>query len=90
VTDDRSLMRLALDEASVAADRGVPGFGAVVARAGQILARASSTEITDRNPLAHDGLAVVRGACPSSRRMLLEQPCDKTRTPSTARTKLRH
>jgi tRNA(Arg) A34 adenosine deaminase TadA len=63
VTDDRNLMRLALDEATAAADRGDPGFGAVVARAGQILARAGSTEITDRNPLAHDGLAVLREAC---------------------------
>jgi hypothetical protein len=30
VTDDRSLMRLALDEAPVAADRGDAGFGAAV------------------------------------------------------------
>jgi tRNA(Arg) A34 adenosine deaminase TadA len=59
VTDDEILMRLALDEASAAADRGDPGFGAVVARAGQTVAQASSTEVTHRNPLAHDGLAVL-------------------------------
>ena len=35
MTDDGILMRLALDEASAAADRGDPGFGAVVARAGR-------------------------------------------------------
>jgi tRNA(adenine34) deaminase len=63
VTNDRILMRLALDVASAAADRGDHGFGAVVSRAGQVLARASSTEITDRNPLAHDGVAVLREAC---------------------------
>jgi tRNA(adenine34) deaminase len=64
VTDDGILMRLALDEASAAADRGDPGFGAVVARAGQTVAQASSTEVTThRNPLAHDGLAVLREAC---------------------------
>jgi tRNA(Arg) A34 adenosine deaminase TadA len=63
VTDDKVLMRLALDEASAASDRGDPGFGAVVARAGQILARAGSTEVTDRNPLAPDGLTVLREAC---------------------------
>ena len=63
MTDDGILMRLALDEASAAADRGDPGFGAVVARAGQTVAEASSTEVTHRNPLAHDGLAVLREAC---------------------------
>src|SRR5215217_7502436 len=56
-------MRLALDEASAAADRGDPGFGAVVARAGQTVAQASSTEVTHRNPLDHDVLAVLREAC---------------------------
>ena len=55
MTDDGILMRLALDEASAAADRGDPGFGAVLARAGQTVAQASSTEVTHRNPLAHDG-----------------------------------
>jgi guanine deaminase len=63
VTDDGILMRQALDEASAAADRGDPGFGAVVARAGQTVAQASSTEVTHRNPLAHDGPAVLREAC---------------------------
>jgi guanine deaminase len=63
VTDDGILMRLALDEASAAADRGDPGFGAVVARAGQTVAEASSTEVTHRNPLDHDVLAVLREAC---------------------------
>ena len=63
MTDDGILMRLALDEASAAADRGDPGFGAAVARAGQTVAQASSTEVTHRNPLAHDGLAVLREAC---------------------------
>jgi hypothetical protein len=60
VPDAEILMRLALDEASAAADRGDPGFGAVVARAGQTVA---STEVTHRNPLAHDGLAVLGEAC---------------------------
>jgi tRNA(Arg) A34 adenosine deaminase TadA len=63
VTDDGILMRLALDETSAAADRGDPGFGAVVARAGQTVAQASSTEVTNRNPLDHDVLAVLREAC---------------------------
>ena len=56
-------MRLALDEASAAADRGDPGFGAAVARAGRAVAQASSTEVTHRNPLAHDSLAVLGEAC---------------------------
>ena len=34
-----------------------------MARAGQTVAQASSTEVTHRNPLAHDGLAVLREAC---------------------------
>jgi tRNA(Arg) A34 adenosine deaminase TadA len=69
VTDDRSLMRLALDEAPVAADRGDPGFGAVVARAGQILARAAVPKslITIRSPTTASpfsaGRAVEADAC---------------------------
>src|SRR5215207_11730375 len=50
-------------DAAAAADRGDPGFGAVVARAGQTVAQASSTEVTHRNPLDHDVLAVLREAC---------------------------
>jgi hypothetical protein len=48
VTDDGILMRLALDEASAAADRGDPGFGAVVARVGQTVAERA----VRRSPIA--------------------------------------
>ena len=64
MTDDRSLMRLALDEASGAADRGDPGFGAVVARAGQILARAAVPKslIAIRLPKTPSPLSAGRAA----------------------------
>jgi tRNA(Arg) A34 adenosine deaminase TadA len=63
VADDATLMGLALEQAAAAADRGDPGFGAVVAREGETVAAAGSTELTIDNPLAHDGLTVLRRAC---------------------------
>ena len=62
VADDATLMSLALEQAAAAADRGDPGFGAVVALEGEAVAAAGSTEVTSGDPLAHDGLTVLRQA----------------------------
>ena len=63
VADDATLMGLALEQAAAAADRGDPGFGAVVAREGEAVAAAGSTEVTTCDPLAHDGLTVLGQTC---------------------------
>jgi tRNA(Arg) A34 adenosine deaminase TadA len=62
VADDDTLMGPALEQAAAAADRGDPGFGAVVAVEGEAVAAAGSTEVTTGDPLAHDGLTVLRQA----------------------------
>jgi tRNA(Arg) A34 adenosine deaminase TadA len=62
VADDAILMGLALEQAAAAADRGDPGFGAVAALEGEVVAAAGSTEVTTGDPLAHDGLMVLRQA----------------------------
>jgi tRNA(Arg) A34 adenosine deaminase TadA len=61
--DDRRGMHLALQQAAAAARRGDPGFGAIVALGDKVIAAASSTEVSGRDPLAHDGITVVREAC---------------------------
>jgi tRNA(Arg) A34 adenosine deaminase TadA len=63
VADDAILMGLALEQAAGAADRGDPGFGAVLALEGEAVAAAGSTEVTTGDPLAHDGITVLRLAC---------------------------
>jgi tRNA(Arg) A34 adenosine deaminase TadA len=61
--DDRRGMDLALQQAAAAARRGDPGFGAIVTLGDKVIAAASSTEVSGRDPLAHDGITVVREAC---------------------------
>jgi len=56
-------MDFALQQALAAVRRGDPGFGAIVTLGGKVIAAASSTEVSERDPLAHDGITVVREAC---------------------------
>jgi tRNA(Arg) A34 adenosine deaminase TadA len=70
--DDAALMLVTLQEAAVAADREDPGFGAVICQGGDIIAAGSSAEVTRRDPLAHDGLTVIRQACTRPDRTQLE------------------
>ena len=51
--DDERFMRLALDEARVAAAEGEVPIGAVVVCDGEVLARAHNRRETDRDPSAH-------------------------------------
>jgi hypothetical protein len=80
-------MRLALDEASGAADRGDAGFGAVVARAGQILARAAVPKslIAIRSPTTASPLSAE--PVPSRPTHAAAQPVIRLPTRSTARPK---
>jgi tRNA(Arg) A34 adenosine deaminase TadA len=55
-------MRRALAQARRTAGDGNPAFGAVVVRDGRVVAEAASREISDRDPLAHDGVLVLSAA----------------------------
>ena len=52
-TEDERYMRLALDEARVAAAEGEVPIGAVVVCDGEVVARAHNRRETDRDPSAH-------------------------------------
>jgi tRNA(adenine34) deaminase len=63
MSDFRSFMDLALEEARTAADRGEVPVGAVIARDGAVIARAGNRmrEMTD--PTAHAEMLAIRAAC---------------------------
>jgi tRNA(adenine34) deaminase len=63
MSDFRSFMDLALEEARAAADRGEVPVGAVIARDGAVIARAGNRmrEMTD--PTAHAEMLAIRAAC---------------------------
>lgn len=60
--DDRRCMALALDEARAAAGRGEVPVGAVVARDGEVIARAGNRRQAPADPLGHAELLVLREA----------------------------
>ena len=53
VTDDERFMRMALDEARLAAEEGEVPIGAVVVCDGHVVARAHNRRETDADPSAH-------------------------------------
>ena len=57
--DDRDWMRVALEEAEEAADRGEVPVGAVVVRGDELLARGSNRREEDGNPLAHAEIVAI-------------------------------
>jgi tRNA(adenine34) deaminase len=59
---DLELMRSALDEARIAAERGEVPVGAVVAHEGRIIARGHNRTLTDNDPTAHAEMVVLRAA----------------------------
>jgi len=63
MTEFTSFMDIALEEAKAAAARGEVPVGAVIVRAGKVLARAGNRtrELTD--PTAHAELLAIRAAC---------------------------
>jgi tRNA(adenine34) deaminase len=59
---DQDFMRAALDLAREAQQKGEVPVGAVVVRAGKIIAGASNRNITDRDPSAHAEILALREA----------------------------
>ena len=60
---DLELMRLALDEAALAASEGEIPVGAVlVSRDGQVLGTGRNARIIDKDPTAHAEIIAIRGA----------------------------
>ena len=59
---DRAHMRRALDEARAAGDRGEVPVGAVVARGGEVLARAGNRRQADHDPAGHAEVLALREA----------------------------
>jgi tRNA(adenine34) deaminase len=62
VERDERFMRLALDEARVAADVGDVPVGAVVVRGDEVLARAGNARERDQDPTAHAEIQALRQA----------------------------
>lgn len=56
-------MRLAMDEARAAAERGEVPVGAVVVANGEVVARAGNRTLGDRDPTAHAEVLAIREAC---------------------------
>jgi tRNA(adenine34) deaminase len=57
-----SFMQLALEEARAAADRGEVPVGCVIARNGEVVARAGNRTLADKDPTAHAELLAIRQA----------------------------
>lgn len=60
--DDAKLMRAALAEAAKAAERGEVPVGAVIVRAGRIVARGSNRPARSSDPTAHAEIVALRRA----------------------------
>ena len=59
-------MALALEEARAAAARGEVPIGAVIMRAGKVVARAGNQTLHDHDPTAHAEMLVIRAATDGS------------------------
>ena len=59
---DLDLMRAALAEARLAAEAGEVPIGAVVARAGEVIARGQNRTLRDVDPTAHAEMVALRAA----------------------------
>ena len=60
--DDRELMAIALEEARTASAHGDVPIGCVVARDGEVVARAYNRREQDRDPTAHAEILALRAA----------------------------
>ena len=63
MNDDVSWMKLALEEARMAALKGEVPVGAVIVREGKLLARAGNSPIGLHDPTAHAEILALRAAC---------------------------
>ena len=62
ITDDASFIARAFSMRELALERGDQGYGAVVVRAGRILAEAPSRVVTRGDPSAHAEMEAIRDA----------------------------
>ena len=62
---DEDYMRLALEEARLAAEEGEVPIGAVVVCGGEVIARAHNRRETDRDPSAHAEFSAMHGGARS-------------------------
>lgn len=69
---DDEYMRLALEQASVAAAAGDVPVGAVLANAGGVIARAGNRTVRDQDPTAHAEVLVIREAAAALGRWRLD------------------
>ena len=60
---DGELMQIALEEARLAAAEGEVPVGAVVAKDGEVVARAHNRREADKNATAHAELLAIDAAC---------------------------
>lgn len=60
---DEYFMRLALDEARAAGERGETPIGAVIVRDGEVVSSAGNARERDKNALAHAETAAISKAC---------------------------
>jgi len=60
--DDERFMRLALEEADLAASEGEIPIGAVAVRDGEVIARAHNRRESDRDPTAHAEIIAIQAA----------------------------
>ncbi len=61
--DDARIMRLALEQAALAAEKGEVPVGAVITRQGQVIAAAHNRRETQKSALAHAELLAIDAAC---------------------------
>lgn len=62
MSESGTFMLVAVDEAEFSLREGNCGFGAVIVRNGEIVAKSHDTEKTDRDPTAYAELTVIRKA----------------------------
>lgn len=60
--DECDLMQLAIEEAGISLREGNCGFGAVITKGDEVIAKAHDTEKTDHDPTAHAELTTIRKA----------------------------
>jgi len=63
MTEDEKYMILALEEARKSAERGEVPVGALVVRAGQVLAGGRNVSVSRSDPTAHAEIMAIRKAC---------------------------
>jgi len=61
--NDEKFVREAIKEAEKAKGKGERPYGAVLVKNNKVIAKAHNTKISDKNPIAHAELNVIKKAC---------------------------